>query len=83
MTEFADTRLAAHSEIRALDEAIKVRRDLGLPVSEDTINELYVYNIDLRTMYSTGKSGIPSMIPKCRCQNCIKLTEGINTIKHD
>lgn len=83
LPEFVDTRLAAHSEIRALDEAIKVRRSLGLPVTEDIINELYVYNIDLRNMYATGKAGIPSMIPKCRCPNCLKLTEGINTIRHE
>ena len=75
LPEFVDTRLAAQSEIRALDEAIKVRRSLGLPVTEDIINELYVYNIDLRNMYATGKAGIPRMSPKCRCPNCLKLTE--------
>ena len=75
-----DYRLAAHSEIRALDEAIKVRKSLGLPVTEETLNELYVYNIDLRNMYKTGKL---VMNPKCRCPNCLRLTDGINTIIHE
>ena len=75
---WSDDRYAAHSEIRALDEAIKARRAAGLPVTDSVIKELYVYNIDLR---NARRSSI--LLPKCRCPNCQFLTDGINTIIHN
>ena len=73
-----DDRLAAHSEIRALDQALAARRELGYTVNEETLKELYLYNIDLTELY---KNNI--IIPKPRCENCSRLTDGINTVIHN
>ena len=77
LPENHDSRLAAHSEVRALDQALKVRRDLGMIVNESTLSELYLYNIDLWKMYA-GEG----IIPKDRCANCSRITDGVNTIGH-
>ncbi|MBQ5473732.1 MAG: hypothetical protein IIT65_03335 [Lachnospiraceae bacterium] len=73
-----DKWYASHSEIRALDEVLKARRKVGLPVTNAVIDELYVYNIDL---WDARKINI--FTPKCRCPNCKNLTNGINTLIHD
>ena len=73
-----DPRLAGHSEIRALDQAIKARRAAGLPITDNILEEMYVYNIDL---WDARKLNI--MSPKCRCPNCTFLTDGINTLIHN
>lgn len=78
LEEYVDDRVAAHSEVRALNETLKNRREVGLEVSEETIKEMYVYNIDLRKMH---KSNV--LEPKGRCPNCTFITDGINPIKHD
>ena len=75
---YHDDRLAAHSEIRALDQALAARRELGYTVNEETLKELYLYNIDLTELY---KNNI--IIPKPRCENCSRLTDGINTVIHN
>ncbi len=74
---YVDNKLASHSEIRALDEAIKARRVAGLPVSEKILDEMYIYNIDLR-----AARRIKQLLPKCRCPNCQVITDGINTLIH-
>ena len=78
LSEFADYRLAAHSEIVALDEALKNRRALGALVDESTLSELYLHNVDLTKAYKTGE-----IVPKIRCEHCRHLTEGINILNHD
>ncbi|HEX9061672.1 MAG TPA: hypothetical protein VF941_15935, partial [Clostridia bacterium] len=78
LSEVADFRLAAHSEIVALDEVLKNRRALGLPVDETTLSELYLQNIDLSKAYKTGE-----IVPKIRCEHCRYLTDGINILNHN
>ena len=78
LSEVADTRLAAHSEIVALDKILKNRRSLGLTVDESTLSELYLYNIDLTKAYKNGQT-----VPKIRCEHCRRLTTGINTLGHN
>lgn len=78
LSEVADFRLAAHSEIVALDEILKNRRALGLPVDETTLSELYLQNIDLTKAYKTGE-----IVPKIRCEHCRYLTDGINVLGHN
>jgi hypothetical protein len=46
LPESHDPRLAAHSEVRALDKVIKARRKAGIDVDDNTISELYLYNIE-------------------------------------
>lgn len=77
LPENHDLRLAAHSEVRALDQALKARRALGMTVDESTISELYLYNIHLTCLYE-GEG------PKThdRCENCARITDGIMTIDH-
>ena len=75
---FVDPRLAGHSEIRALDQAIKARRAAGLPITDDILKSMYVYNINL---WDSRKINI--MVSKCRCPNCTFLTDGINTLIHN
>ncbi len=69
---------AAHSEMRALDEALKAREAVGLPVNEGILENMYLYNIDLR-----ASRKIQELLAKCRCPNCTFLTDGINTLIHD
>lgn len=76
--ETTDLRLAAHSEVRALDKALSNRRKLGMLVDETTLSELYLYNIDLRKAFDEG-----IIVPKDRCENCRRITKGINTIIHN
>lgn len=75
--DYEINKLASHSEIRALDEAIKARRAAGLRVSEKILDEMYIYNIDLR-----AARRIKQLLPKCRCPNCQVITDGINTLIH-
>ena len=72
-----DTRLAAHSEVRALDLALKVREEVGMTVDETNISELFLYNIDMKK-YFKGEG----LIPKDRCENCRRITDGIHVIRH-
>ncbi len=72
-----DPRLAAHSEVKALDEVIKARREAGMDVDDNTISELYLYNIDLTKLYKENK-----IVPKDRCVNCKILTKGIVSVNH-
>lgn len=37
--KIVDRREAAHSEIRALDDAIKAKREAGIPVDENSIKD--------------------------------------------
>ncbi|HOV25291.1 MAG TPA: hypothetical protein PK566_02875 [Pseudobacteroides sp.] len=78
LSEFADFRLAAHSEIVALDEILKHRRSLGLPVDKTTLSELFLHNVDLTKAFKTG-----NIIPKIRCEHCRYLTDGINILNHN
>ncbi|MDE7324232.1 MAG: hypothetical protein K2N73_16270 [Lachnospiraceae bacterium] len=48
-----DRRLAAHSEVRALDQALKAREEAGMPVNESIIAELYLYNLYMPTRAMT------------------------------
>lgn len=78
LSQVADTRLAAHSEIVALDEILKNRRSVGLTVDKSTLSELYLYNIDLSKAYKSGQT-----VPKIRCEHCRRLTNEINTLGHN
>ncbi len=75
LTGSRDIRLAAHSEIRALDQALKAREALGEPVDERTISEMYLHNIDLRQLYRAGEINF-----KKRCENCKRITDGIKVL---
>lgn len=78
MPENHDPRLAAHAEVRALDQALKARRELKMMVDESTISELYLYVIHLTCLY---KGEGPK--PDDRCENCARITDGIRTIGHN
>jgi hypothetical protein len=71
----ADMRFAGHSEIVALDQAIKARRAAGIPIDEKLISELYLQNIDMIMAFRTG-----DFLPVKRCANCRFLTEGIKLV---
>lgn len=77
----ADDRLAAHSEIRAYDQAIKARRDSGIPVDENSIKEMDLHNRDLQNKAIKNNNGNPPV--KVRCPHCGFLTDGINTHGHN
>ncbi|WP_407402731.1 hypothetical protein [Chryseobacterium sp.] len=77
----ADDRLAAHSEIRAYDQAIKARRDSGIPVDENSIKEMDLHNRDLQNKAIKNNNGTPPV--KVRCPHCGFLTDGINTHGHN
>ncbi|MBN6074027.1 PAAR domain-containing protein [Aggregatibacter actinomycetemcomitans] len=55
----ADRRTAAHSEIRALDQAIKARRERGIPVDASSISEMDLYNVDLQNAAIRNNGGMP------------------------
>lgn len=77
----ADRRRAAHSEIRALDEAIKARRERGISVTDASISEMDLYKVDLQNNAIKNNGNIPP--PKTRCEHCEILTDGIKTHLHD
>lgn len=77
----ADRRTAAHSEIRALDQAIKARRERGIPVDASSISEMDLYNVDLQNSAIRNNGGMPP--PKPRCEHCQRITDGINTHVHE
>ena len=68
LTGSRDIRLAAHSEIRALEAS-------GKSVDERTISEMYLHNIDLRQLYRAGEINF-----KKRCENCKRITDGIKVL---
>ncbi|MDE6912895.1 MAG: hypothetical protein K2P35_04275 [Lachnospiraceae bacterium] len=72
-----DPRLAAHSEVRALDLALKAREEAEMAVDELTISDLFLYNIDMKKFFK-GEG----LVPKDRCENCKVITEGIHVIRH-
>ncbi len=72
-----DIRLAAHSEVRALDLALKAREDAEMTVDEMTLSDLFLYNIDMKKFFK-GEG----LVPKDRCENCKIITDGIHVIRH-
>lgn len=78
LPEGHDARLAAHSEVRALDQALKARRARDMPVNDSTLGEMYLYNINLTRLFERGK-----IAPKNRCENCARITAGIQTVGHN
>ncbi len=65
-----DKRAGAHSEVRALDEAIKAReKETGQPFTEKDLGNLDLHNRSL-----------PNNTPKIRCPNCSYITDGVNTV---
>ena len=78
--KIVDRREAAHSEIRALDDAIKARREAGIPVDENSIKDMYLHNRDLQKNAIQNNGGIPPI--KDRCPHCEILTNDINIIGH-
>jgi hypothetical protein len=65
-----DKRAGAHSEVRALDEAIKAREaQTGKPVTEKDLGSFDLHNRHM-----------PSNTPFNRCPNCSNITNGANTI---
>jgi hypothetical protein len=77
-SEISDPRLGAHSEVRALDQAIKARRALGIEVNRFDIKDFQLHN---RNLSKVDDTGIPLM--KNRCENCSYITNGINVIGHN
>ena len=75
LSEGVDKRLAGHSEIRALNDLLKARKAAGLPINDEIIQNVYIYNVDLT---ATRKNNC--IITKTRCENCTVLTDGANTI---
>ncbi len=73
--ELNNTSLTAHSEIRALDQALKAREDSGEQVDESTISEMYLHNINLPRLYERDKIAF-----KKRCENCKRITDGIKIL---
>jgi hypothetical protein len=69
--------LAAHSEVRALDQALKARQEAGMPVNEAVIAEFYLYNLYMPKFF---KKSI--LVAMDRCVNCKVITDGIHVIKH-
>lgn len=80
LKEMTDTKLAAHSELRALDQAFKVRKKAGIPVDRKSIKEMSLSNRDLQPKVLDKNNGIPPL--KIRCQNCEYLTDGIQLHGH-
>lgn len=72
-----DKRLAAHSEVIGLDLALKGREAKKIPVNEESINELYVYNVYLPELKDNER-----IVPFVRCPHCKRLTDGIITVHH-
>ncbi|MET4083686.1 hypothetical protein ABIB40_003658 [Pedobacter sp. UYP30] len=65
-----DRRAGAHSEVRALDDAIKNREiSTGKPVTESDMGSFDLHNRHL-----------PSNTPFNRCPNCSNITEGTNVV---
>lgn len=76
LPEGHDPRLAAHSEVRALDQALKAREaTLEGTVDESAISEMYLYNINLPRLYERDKIAF-----KRRCENCAMITQGIKVL---
>lgn len=72
-----DKKLASHSEVRGLDLALKKREAANYQVTQETIKELYVYNVYLPELNKYGR-----IVPFVRCLNCKRLTDGIITVNH-
>ena len=66
-----DTRLAAHSEVRALDLALKAREEVGMSVDEMDISELFLYNIDMKN-FSKGRDWFQRID--------VKIAEGLQMV---
>lgn len=65
-----DIRAGGHSEIRALDEALKARDKVtGRISTEADLKDLYLHNRHL-----------PSNTPFNRCPNCSSITSGVQTV---
>ncbi len=47
-------------------------------VDESSLSEMYLYNIDLSELYKGN-----GIVPKLRCENCSRITDGIITIGHN
>ncbi|MBB1138397.1 DUF4280 domain-containing protein [Myroides sp. WP-1] len=75
LKEVTDTKYAAHSELRALDQALKARRAKKIPVDRNSIKEMSLSNRDLQPKVIERNNNIPPL--KARCQNCEYLTNGI------
>lgn len=61
-----------------MDDAIKARREAGIPVDESSIKEMELHNRDL---WNIDDNGVPK--PKVRYPHCGILTDGINTHGHN
>lgn len=64
-----------HSEMWALDQALKARREAGLPVDERTLNDLFLSNKRL-----TGSDAGKSIV---RCPDCSAITRDVNDVSGD
>ncbi|MEJ6391621.1 YwqJ-related putative deaminase [Gymnodinialimonas sp. 2305UL16-5] len=64
-----------HSEIWALNQALNARERAGLPVTDDTLSELFLSNRRI----TGSRSGQPIV----RCPDCGAITAGANDISAD
>lgn len=68
------SKVASHSEIRALDEALKARESfLKRPITEEELSEFLLHNKALN-----GSGNVPP-----RCLHCWHLTDGLTVIGND
>lgn len=68
--------IGAHSEVVALDRALKARElTLNKPVLEEEFPSFYIHNRS--TMAASAGQ------PMNRCDNCIVITKGVNTVLHN
>ena len=81
LSEVTDRKYAAHSELRALDQAIKARREAGIPVDHNAIKEMSLSNRDLQPKVIERNNNTPPL--KARCQNCEYLTNGVQLNGHN
>ncbi|KZL14839.1 YwqJ-related putative deaminase [Pseudovibrio sp. Ad37] len=61
-----------HSEIWALNQALNARKELGMPVNEGTLNELFLSNRSLEKN-TFGKH-------KKKCPDCEEITKGTDDV---
>lgn len=60
-----------HSEIVAIDQALKAREAAGMKVSEEDLKDFVLYN---ETLYKNRTGSVPC------CANCTAMTDGVDSL---
>ncbi|MBL8179756.1 MAG: hypothetical protein JNK48_34070 [Bryobacterales bacterium] len=61
----------SHSEIMAMDQALKAREAAGMKVSDEDLKDFVLYN---ETLYRNRTGSVPC------CANCSSLTDGVDSL---